>query len=81
MPVLINTIILSIDSITLEGSNSHDSEGRISTWLWTTISGYPPFLQFANQPSGQRTIFMNRIISMRDYSLFADQKNDADFIT
>ncbi|MEO5583213.1 MAG: hypothetical protein ABIR66_11010 [Saprospiraceae bacterium] len=33
------TIILPIDSITLDGRSSIDPDGKISVWLWTKISG------------------------------------------
>ena len=33
------TITLPIDSVMLDGSNSSDPDGKISTWQWTKVSG------------------------------------------
>ena len=60
-PVLINkppvaiagadtTITLPTDSITLDGSASHDPDGQIPIWRWKKISG-PPSGYFADEHS------------------------------
>lgn len=37
------TIVLPVDSVTLDGSASSDPEGTISEWIWTKISGPSSF--------------------------------------
>ena len=60
-------ITLPTDSVSLNGSNSYDPDGKISEWLWTKISGPVSFT--INNSSATNTIVKNLIAGTYQFEL------------
>ena len=53
-------ITLPTDSVSLDGKNSSDPDGRISEWLWKKISGPASFTILS--PATAKTVIKNLIV-------------------
>lgn len=61
------TIMLPIDSVTIDGSASSDPDGSISSYLWTKISGPASFT--INNASAATTVVKNLAVGLYQFEL------------